>query len=574
MFLSKKSKSGIYSYDEVYSCFQKSIRRGYYEIAEKMGEEFESQELLRKRLIYVLCEDCFNFEILIKLMLSPEESVKKYIKILSELPKNRYGSDIGRLSLIMIKNLLDTNKINLLKDKFYKFPHNLSFIEHIIEDCLDIIFGNEKNIIAKFINILYKKGYEINLIHKIFKTLLDINKIANTDFLFSMSIYSYLIDKSLSIISSIYSGEKNDIDEDKKKYIKDMEKNILPDYTFDKHTAKFYQMNNNKSLSRKDKYKLFYDNLITNYKQFPYESPFQIGEGELWKLFGYSDIKKILHFANYISKKYYIEYGISKQDLIDQIKSKIDKLKEIYPKYLSVQTQLITAKYKSPVYFINNMKNDGNGFVFKYLSSTNYLKDYYNYIFVNYVKKLIGVKYLETIYLGFENNKPFIITNNIIGKIDYTNYIVKNSKIEKDVKIYNGNKFIFSHELLKKFSDNEFIELMKNLFVRMILSANDTTERNLIYYNGHIYSIDDNSLHRDKFNKLWKGIVKKDDKEMYEKLLNKNDIKIKELIKKINNFVDKYNFSASMTLSRYNSDLIIFTDENMKLNKIPDEILI
>ena len=61
MFLRNTGASGRFTFDVIYSCFQKSLRKGEMELAFEMAKEFANHpNALKKRLIYCCCEDCPN----------------------------------------------------------------------------------------------------------------------------------------------------------------------------------------------------------------------------------------------------------------------------------------------------------------------------------------------------------------------------------------------------------------------------------------------------------------------------------------------------------------------------------
>ena len=61
MFLRKKGANGRFRFDEIYSCLQKSLRRGDTKLSLEMAKEFnEYPNALKKRLIQNCCEDCPN----------------------------------------------------------------------------------------------------------------------------------------------------------------------------------------------------------------------------------------------------------------------------------------------------------------------------------------------------------------------------------------------------------------------------------------------------------------------------------------------------------------------------------
>ena len=61
MFLKNKGASGQFTFDIIYSCLQKSLRRNDYELSIEMVKEFRDYpNALKKRLIYICCEDLPN----------------------------------------------------------------------------------------------------------------------------------------------------------------------------------------------------------------------------------------------------------------------------------------------------------------------------------------------------------------------------------------------------------------------------------------------------------------------------------------------------------------------------------
>lgn len=80
MFLRKTGASGRFSFDEIYSCFQKSLRRGYLELALEMVKEFKDYpNALKKRLVYCCCEDCPNLFMIRDIYNTPAD-IKQLVK--------------------------------------------------------------------------------------------------------------------------------------------------------------------------------------------------------------------------------------------------------------------------------------------------------------------------------------------------------------------------------------------------------------------------------------------------------------------------------------------------------------
>lgn len=70
-FLSLQSSNPRFHFDEVFSCIQKSIRRGDEELVTEMCKCFRAYpNVLRKRLIYVAVEDCPDFKLIYDIYLT------------------------------------------------------------------------------------------------------------------------------------------------------------------------------------------------------------------------------------------------------------------------------------------------------------------------------------------------------------------------------------------------------------------------------------------------------------------------------------------------------------------------
>ena len=80
MFLRKTGASERFSFDEIYSCFQKCLRRGYLELLVEMTKEFKDYpNALKKRLVYCCCEDCPNLYLIRDIYNTPAD-IKQLVK--------------------------------------------------------------------------------------------------------------------------------------------------------------------------------------------------------------------------------------------------------------------------------------------------------------------------------------------------------------------------------------------------------------------------------------------------------------------------------------------------------------
>ena len=92
MFLRNKGASEQFTFDVIYSCLQKSLRRGDYKLSIEMVKEFQHYpNALKKRLIYDCCEDCPNIYLIRDIYNTPAEidRLAPFVKIICEHIKCR-----------------------------------------------------------------------------------------------------------------------------------------------------------------------------------------------------------------------------------------------------------------------------------------------------------------------------------------------------------------------------------------------------------------------------------------------------------------------------------------------------
>ena len=96
MFLRKTGYSKRYTFDVIYSALQKFMRRGMKEEAIEMCKEFHDYpNALRKRLVYCICEDCPDLDLVYKVFsersTSPEhiKNLVKYVPVICDHMKSR-----------------------------------------------------------------------------------------------------------------------------------------------------------------------------------------------------------------------------------------------------------------------------------------------------------------------------------------------------------------------------------------------------------------------------------------------------------------------------------------------------
>ena len=147
------------------------------------------------------------------------------------------------------------------------------------------------------------------------------------------------------------------------------------------------------------------------------------------------------------------------------------------------------------------------------------------YVNSDKIKKLLDMQNLN---IQIENDN--LIMKNVIS-IDPKNTIVKTSKLESNVNIYNGEHYHYNHKKLDQLNNEELTQLFQILLFRKIIGAKDTCERNIIYINNKLYSIDDPMLFKET-DFIWKKPLSQELKQKYFEKLKNNFEKIKDFIKK------------------------------------------
>ena len=149
MFLRKQGASHRFTFDEIYSCLQKSLRRNDEKLAIEMGYEFaEYPNALKKRLIQNCAEDCPDLNLMLDIFNTPSELPKlmTFIPIICNHTKCRTGLyamriacemdyvfdelDLENDDLIMLSRKLYTHIcqkreeefINTFQQKYKQFP--------------------------------------------------------------------------------------------------------------------------------------------------------------------------------------------------------------------------------------------------------------------------------------------------------------------------------------------------------------------------------------------------------------------------------------------------------------------
>ena len=280
-----------------------------------------------------------------------------------------------------------------------------------------------------------------------------------------------------------YIEEKYEIKKDIKVNFEFNKDFILPDYIYDKHT-----------MHGKDKsYAFFINNIIL----IPRKEETEIE-------------KK--------AKEIYITTNNSTGFWLD--KRKNEKFFEEMKAGNLIQTQLITSKWKPKVFYYDKNNNNKYEYILKKKMKRTEMEECIN---SDKIKKIFNLKNLNV-----EIEGDNLVMKNIIS-IDPSNIVVKTSKLETNVKIYNGDHYHYNHNQLEKLENDEIIQLFKILLFRKIIGTNDTCERNIIHIDKKLVSIDDPMLLKET-DFMWK-------KPLNKNLANKYIEKLKNSFEAIKTFI-------------------------------------
>ena len=258
---------------------------------------------------------------------------------------------------------------------------------------------------------------------------------------------------------------------------------VLPDYVYDKHT-----------LQGKDKsYAFFINNIIL----IPRKEETEIEKKA-----------KEIYISTNNSTGFWLE------------KRKNEKIMEKVATGKLIQAQLITLKWKSPVYYYDKNNNNKYEYVLKKKMKRTEME---NCVKSDTIKKIIN---LQNLNITIENDN--LVMKNIIT-IDPQNTVVKTSKLESNVNIYNGEHYHYNHKQLDKLNNDELIQLFEILLFRKIIGTNDTCQRNIIHIDNKLVSIDDPMLLKET-EFMWKNPLSKE-------LAGKYYLKLKDNFEKIQNFI-------------------------------------
>lgn len=472
MFLRRQGYSKRFTFDVIYSALQKSLRRGNVELAIEMGYEFrEFPNALKKRLIQNCSEDCPDLY-LINDIFNTEADLSQlmpFIPVICNHMKCHDGCYGIRLASEM--KLIDEAPI---------LGNNHDDLMTLLRKCFAYVSKNKQ---IEFISYFQKRYPTINL-EKIFKYIGG-----HLTFLYMLCVW-----ETTDYVHEKYKLEKFNFEEDKKF---DMTLK-LPEYIYDKHVRSCPKERKN--------YEFFINNLIL----FPRKEESYI-EREGKKL--YIETNK---GVGQIVKEMRGEPERKKTKKVKSVKKEEEEvIEKINDEIKLIQTQLITGRHKVRVYYCS--LDDGKNY--NYILKGPFIKeDEMNCQLLSDVikRKLLSSNDSYSSKKVCYENGVYILSKNLI-EIDQNKVVLKSSKLEENVTVYDGNKYLYSHELVNSLDDNELIELLKILAFRKIIGTNDTCVRNIIYFNKHLFTIDDPVLlkttpfmfkiHFEKYESIYNKIV-------------------------------------------------------------------
>lgn len=467
MILSKKGASGNFRFDEIYSALQKSLRRGDMILSLEMAKEFKHYpNILKKRLIQNCTEDCPN----IYLINDIYNTKPNLIELINFIPA----------ICLHIKCREATLGFRVACEQQHNF-------DKLSVNDMDLL-----TILTKCFTILCKNNNDPTEILDFFQNLIPDVKLKriynfisqNRTFIYMLCAWKcipYITQKTYEKpnVYSIY-GKRFEID--------NFTLSKLPDYIYDKHVAKSPPENRT--------YDFFIRNCILNPRKEKTELE---TKGEQ------------LYLHSNKGCKCFIKPILKCKKIDDDVKL--------------IQVQLITSlKHEQRVYFCDIDKNREFNYLIK--GPYNNIETIRSILLSDYIKKKLDLS--SAFYNVAEyRNDYYIICDNLI-EIDPDKTEQKQSKIEKNI-VYNGDLHLFNHDKLDSLNANQIIELFKILIFRKAIGTDDTCERNIIFYDGILSSIDDPMLFKETEYMFKKPLNEKLCKK-YEILLGRNFKKIKEFI--------------------------------------------
>jgi hypothetical protein len=492
-FLRMKTPDG-HGMADVYSCLQKYVRRGEFsnavywagQIALPQGEYKGYPNALKKRLMQHALEDVGSLDYAVAILQAKAatwEDLTTWLHCLCAMPKTRAAAWLNRLAV-------DYVGVEIPEDA----PALRSVPRDVLQKSADVLRlhrdGNRDAL--KALNpTAYRVYREIN--DEVLAFHVDILVSAN------------LIPKT-----PIPARECQEIPATW------MERQDIPDWAYDKHTARGKQIGRG--------YEHFFETMVLSPRIFP-EDMFEAAAKTLYLNGKEQRVRHILAATKADSS----EGSVSEKEKMPVVSTSPP------PQYTTIlQAQALTGRNKARVWFA--MAPDGKQVVLKGpvpATEMRAVEKSENF------KKLLGLPHANLQIEG-----KYLVWNSLI---DYTTLPTKTmtTKLETDIRVPAEN---ISHWNVSMLGTDLERGMLEALLFRKVVGTNDTCDRNLLVVNNMVYSIDDASLCKDT-PYMWKTALIKP-KAAYEAALERHWSHMESIISAWKTLLHDNDF-AMQQLERY-----------------------
>jgi hypothetical protein len=492
---------------DVYSCFQKYVRRGEFaeavywgsQIAVAAGEFKGYPNALKKRLMQHALEDVGSLEFALKLLAvkTPTwESLVPWMQVLCEMPKTRAAAWFNRLAVEYLGNPAEAPTTEL------------------------------------------KRGAEALLLHRDEKKE-ELAKLFSKDV---MKLYKELNNEVLAFHADILRSSLPHPPVPEPKAAVDvptewLARREVPDWAYDKHTAK------GKAMGRG--YEHFFETMLVAPALFA-EDMFA-AEAKTLYLNGKEQRVRHILAASGVSKA--AEKAAAKEATkaakddekaakkaekapkkAKEVKEAEDTKEPVYvaltappPSYTNfLQIQPITGRTKARAWFATI---DGKQVVVKGPVNATEAAAVMK---TETLKKTLGLPHANT-RIEESDGKKYIVADNLVG--DYLAFPTKKvtTKLELNATVVDVERISLStwdNAMLA--NDAQTLNLLVALAFRKVAGANDTCNRNFVVIGETVYSVDDAAVEKETAHMWSKGLVKP--KATYEAALTKHWDAVKETL--------------------------------------------
>lgn len=450
---------------EVYSCFQKYVRRGAVDDALYWGAQIACgggaykgfPNALKKRLMQHALEDVGNPEFAIRLLAAKPKSwddLVPWIRALCNIPKTRAAAWMNRVAVQYVDKEAPTALLQEAAAVLEKHRDG-----KIAE--LEAEFGKDARRVYKELN------NEVLIFH-------------------CLLLVKHGVVKAPAFEVGGAGGAGMDVDLTTPREV--------PDFALDKHTAR------GKRLGRG--YAHFLETMLVAPRLFEGEDPFEAEARAL-----YTDGKELR--VRHILAKKVEEKEKPAEKPTEKKKPAVKRVKKaVEEKPMAaaenpletcthvLQAQLLTGKHKPRVWYATD--KDGKQIVVKGPVSASERK---TNLASEALKEKLGLPRTNMREVG-----EFLVMDSLV---DYTKFptSVRSSKLETDVRVpLNTSNPGWNTKMLE--NKKLATALMKGLLFRKIAGANDTCTRNFVVTGEEVYSIDDASIGVETATMWKKGLMK------------------------------------------------------------------